>query len=171
MRFRAIQTDDVPDMFEIRIATWHNSDGREEMTKIGITPHSVRQMLLDSHRGWLCEVDGRNVGFAIGNKETGEMWVIAVLNEFEGRAIGRELLRLVENWLGSQGWKEIWLTTDIDDNLRAVGFYRHEGWADWKIEHGDRYMRKIIAPSAAPNGGPAVSVDNSNAPGGPPSAS
>ena len=63
----------------------------------------------------------------MGNKETGEMWVIAVLREYEGRGIGRQLLRLVEEWLYSQGWKEVWLTTDPDENFRAVGFYRHEG--------------------------------------------
>ena len=42
----------------------------------------------------------------------------------------------------SEGWEEIWLTTDVDENLRAVGFYRHLGWEDWKFEDGDRFMRK-----------------------------
>jgi ribosomal protein S18 acetylase RimI-like enzyme len=151
MTFREIQTQDLDAIFEIRIATWHNSNGREEMTRMGITPESVRQMMQHSHRGWLCEVNGRKVGFAMGNKETGEMWVIAVLREYEGRGIGRQLLRLVEEWLYSQGWTEVWLTTDPDENFRAVGFYRHEGWMDWKIEHGNRYMRKMIEPGAASN--------------------
>ncbi len=86
----------------------------------------------------------------MGDKKTGEIWVIAVLKEFEGRGIGRQLLHLVKDWLGSEGWKEIWLTTDINESLRAVGFYRHEGWVDWKIEHGDRYMKKVIEPGAVP---------------------
>jgi len=51
MQFRSIQTEDLPDLFEIRIATWHNSNGHEEMTQMGITPDAVRQMLLNSHRG------------------------------------------------------------------------------------------------------------------------
>jgi GNAT superfamily N-acetyltransferase len=140
--FREIQPEDIPAIFEIRIATWHNPNGRVELTKMGITPHTVRQMMVDSHRGWLCEIEGRGVGFAMGNKKTGEMWVIAVLKEFEGRGIGKELLRSVEDWLWSEAWQEIWLTTDTDESLRAVGFYRHAGWQDWKIEHGDRYMRK-----------------------------
>jgi ribosomal protein S18 acetylase RimI-like enzyme len=52
------------------------------------------------------------------------MWVIAVLKEYEGNGIGRRLLRLVEDWLFSEGWDELWLTTDRDETLRAVGFYR-----------------------------------------------
>jgi hypothetical protein len=41
-------------------------------------------------------------------------------------------------------------------------------------EHSDNLMlddRTIAEPGAAPNGGPAASIDNSNAPGGPPSVS
>ena len=75
------------------------------------------------------------------NKTSGEMWVIAVLNKHEGKGIGKKLLTLVEDWLWSEGWKEIWLTTDPDETDRAVGFYRHLGWKDWKLEK-DRHMRK-----------------------------
>ena len=51
MTFREIQTQDLDAIFEIRIATWHNSNGREEMTRMGITPESVRQMMQHSHLG------------------------------------------------------------------------------------------------------------------------
>ena len=33
-----------------------------------------------------------------------------------------------------------WLTTDLDTSLRAYGFYRRQGWTDWKIERGLRWM-------------------------------
>jgi len=145
MTFREIQPDDAERIFAIRIATWYNARGREELAAMGITPESVRQLLPSSHREWLCEIAGRTVGFAMGNAATGGMRGIAVLRECEGRGIGRKLLGLVEKWLWSRGWKEIWLTTDTNEHLRAVGFYPHEGWQDWKIEHGDRYMRKTAA--------------------------
>ena len=148
MTFREIQPDDMQAIFNVRVATWHNDRGLEELTKLGITHESVRQMMKDSHRGWLCEVEGRVVGFAMGNKKTGEMWVIAVLQEYEGKGIGKQLLSSVEDWLGSEGWKELWLTTDPDESVRAVGFYRHQGWKDWKIERGDRFMKKRLEPSA-----------------------
>jgi GNAT superfamily N-acetyltransferase len=50
----------------------------------------------------------------------------------------------VEEWLASEGCSEAWLTTDADENFRAVGFYKRLGWTDWKFEHGDRYMRKQL---------------------------
>jgi GNAT superfamily N-acetyltransferase len=149
MKCREIQSQDLEALFELRIATWHNPNGREELARLGITPDSVCQMMQASHRGWLCEVDGRSVGFAMGNRATGELWVIAVRREFEGRGIGKQLLRRVEGWLRAEGWREIWLTTDPDERLRAVGFYRHEGWRDWKIEGGDRYMKKLLAPASS----------------------
>jgi len=141
--FREIRPGDMQSIFYVRVATWHNDRGREELTKSGITHESVRGMLKDSHRGWLCEVDSRVVGFAMGNKHNGEMWVIAVLKDYEGNGIGKRLLNLVEEWLFSEGWNEIWLTTDPDETIRAVGFYRRLGWSDWKIEpEGDRFMKK-----------------------------
>ena len=129
-------------IFDVRVATWDNDNGLAELTAFGITHESVREMIKDSHRGWLCEVDDNAVGFAMGNRTNGEMWVIATLKEFEGRGIGKHLLTLVEEWLWSEGWNEIWLTTDMDESLRAIGFYRHIGWEDWKFEDGDRFMKK-----------------------------
>jgi ribosomal protein S18 acetylase RimI-like enzyme len=82
------------------------------------------------------------VGFVMGNKQTGEMWVIAVLPEYENLGIGRHLMSLVEGWLWAEGWQEIWLTTDPDETYRAVGFYRHLGWVDWKLGRDERFMRK-----------------------------
>jgi len=141
--FREINSGDMQAIFDVRIATWHNNRGLEEMTSLGITHDSVSHMMKTSHRGWLCEVNSRAVGFAMGNKQTGEMWVIAVLKKHEGKGIGKRLLGHVENWLFSEGWDEIWLTTDPDETIRAVGFYRHLGWSDWKVEpDGDRFMKR-----------------------------
>jgi len=85
------------------------------------------------------------VGFAMGNGLTGEMWVVAVLPEYEGRGIGRALLGRVEAYLRSRGRSRLWLTTDVDPSLRAYGFYRRCGWRDWKIASGLRYMKKTAA--------------------------
>jgi GNAT superfamily N-acetyltransferase len=141
---RRIVEADIPELFRVRVATWHNPNGAEELARFGITPESVATQLRTTHCGWLWEVDGRVVGFAIGDRSNGEMWVIAVLKEHEGQGIGGRLLRAVETWLFSEGWKEIWLTTDLDPAFRAVGFYRSQGWEDWKLE-ADRFMRKRAA--------------------------
>ena len=99
--FRGIELADIASLFEVRVRTWHNERGAEELKELGITPDSVAVRLRETHRGWLCESDGHVVGFAIGNRADGELWVIAVLPEFENRGIGRHLLSKVEDWLAS----------------------------------------------------------------------
>jgi len=141
--FREIAEGDVPDLFRVRVSTRENALSKEDLRRLGITPETVREMMRTSHRGWLCEADGAVVGFAMGNGRTGEMWVIALLPEAEGRGIGTELMDRVEGWLWSLGWREIWLTTDTDTSLRAYGFYRARGWEDWKVENGDLFMRRV----------------------------
>jgi GNAT superfamily N-acetyltransferase len=140
--YRELLPSDMDAVFDVRVKTWHNPNGAEELHRMGITPEAVVEMMRRSHRGWVAEDGDRIVGFAMGNKRTGEMWVIAVLPEYENQGIGRRLMSFVEDWLWSVGWHEIWLTTDPDEKYRAVGFYRRLGWRDWKFEDGDRFMRK-----------------------------
>ncbi len=142
MDIREIAKIDVAALFTVRTATRENALSLEELAGLGITEKSVLAMLDGTHRGWFCTADDRMVGFAMGNRTNGEMWVIAVLPEYEGRGIGAELLTRVENWLWSEGWKESWLTTDVDPALRAYGFYRHQGWFDDGIRNNLRYMKK-----------------------------
>jgi GNAT superfamily N-acetyltransferase len=71
---------------------------------------------------------------------TGEFLVIAVLPEYEGKGIGGRLMALTKEWLLASGCMRSWLTTDLDTSLRAYGFYRRQGWTDWKIERGLRWM-------------------------------
>ena len=143
MRFRKITQADVPALFVVRTATRENSWTREKLAEVGINEASVSEMLDTTHRGWLCETDDQIVGFAIGNRENGEMWVIAVLPDYEDKGIGAELLTQVENWLWSEGWTEIWLETDVDPSLRAYGFYKRQAWVDKEIRGQIRYMKKI----------------------------
>lgn len=142
MIFREITVQDVPELIALRTATRENALSMEELNHLGITETSVREMIGTSHRGWLCESGGCIAGFAMGNRRNGEMWVIALLPEYEGRGLGAELLTRVENWLWAEGWERIWLTTDLDPNLRAYGFYLRRGWTDWRISDGLRFLQK-----------------------------
>lgn len=139
---RAITAVDLPALFAVRVATRENALSCTELEAMGVTEDAVTRMLAESHQGWLAEQDGRVVGFAMGNGQTGEMWVIAVLPEFEDQGFGGRLLGRVEEWLWSLGWEELWLTTDLDPTLRAYGFYRHHGWVDARLADGLRYMAK-----------------------------
>ena len=152
MNFRQIVETDVRELIAVRAATRENALSREQLEEMGITEASVSEMMQRTHRGWLCEAEGRIVGFAMGNGETGEMWVIAVLPEFWGRGIGGRLIASVENWLWSRGHDEAWLTTDKDTSLRAYGFYLRQGWSDSKLSKGCRYMIKRNPNQACASG-------------------
>ena len=151
MRIREITNADVPDLFAVRVQTHENRLTRDELAALGITEASVRAGLDGSFKGWLCEADGRVVGFAMGDRSTGEMTVIAVLPEYIGRGIGSALLRSVQDWLFGQGCARLWLTTDVDPSLKAYGFYLQHGWTDERIERGLRYMvRHGVRTAATP---------------------
>jgi ribosomal protein S18 acetylase RimI-like enzyme len=139
---REIEMADIPALFRVRTATDENRLSMEELAALGITPETVEERLRGSFKGWLCEADGEVVGFVMGDKATGEIWVLAILPEYVGQGIGRALLAPVEEWLFASGWAEIWLVTSLDTQRRAYSFYRHRGWEDWKAEEGLRYMRK-----------------------------
>ena len=139
---REIEDRDVPSLFQVRIATRENRLSMKDLASIGITVDSVREAIKGSHKGWLCEQDGRIVGFAMGDSAVNELTVIALLPEYEKRGIGKQLLSKVEVWLRSEGCSTIWLTTDLNRELRAYGFYTKNGWQDLKIENGLRYMEK-----------------------------
>ncbi|MBL9216625.1 MAG: GNAT family N-acetyltransferase [Opitutaceae bacterium] len=142
MEFRAVTAEDVPALFVVRVATRENALSREALARQGVTEESLRAMLGSSHRGWLCQADGRVVGFAMGNGTTGELWVLAVLPEYEGRGIGSRLLRLAEDWLWSLGWAELWLWTSPQPGRRARQLYGRRGWTEASVRDGRLLMKK-----------------------------
>lgn len=140
MKFREITAADVPALFWLRPQTRENAMTVEQLDRLGINPESVTRSLERSTRGWLCEDAGNIVAFAMADSATGEFLVIAVLPAYEGKGIGGRLMDLTEEWLTDSGCERARLTTDLDIALRAYGFYRKRGWADWKIEGGLRWM-------------------------------
>ena len=149
LTIRPIREADIPGLFAVRVATHESRLTREQLTAMGITEESVAVGLRGDRRGWLCEADDRVAGFAIGDRTTGELLVIAVLPGYIGRGIGSRLLRAVEAWLEASGCRRLWLTTDVDPALKAYGFYVRHGWLDDRIEGDTRYMSKTVGPRYA----------------------
>ena len=149
MKIREITQEDVPALFVVRVATQENRLTLEELASLGVTEETVKARLRGTFKGWLCEVNAKVVGFAMGDRATGELWVIALLPEYIGQGIGSALLRRVEDWLLANGCARLWLTTDLDPNLKAYRFYRQHGWRDDRIENDLRYMVKDVAQQAS----------------------
>src|SRR5690242_7310321 len=64
-----------------------------------------------THKGWVAEHEGQIVAFGMSDRSNGEVWVVAVLPDYEGRGIGRRLVEFAQNWLRQQGHDDIWLWT------------------------------------------------------------
>ena len=125
--YREIKPIDVKELISLRSKTREHSISVEELRNMGITKESVIAKIQSNYKGWLCECDNRIVGFTMGNKDTGEVWVIAILPEYEGKGIGQKLMALIKEWL-FQFNDTLWLTTDDDSQFRAYKFYWKNGW-------------------------------------------
>jgi ribosomal protein S18 acetylase RimI-like enzyme len=146
MLFREIEPRDMGELIELRTMVRENVLTRDELTRMGITEDEGIRKIRGDYKGWLCETDGRTVGFSMGNKSDGEIWVVAVLPAFEKRGIGRKLMILVQDWLFLTN-DELWLTTEDKPGNRAYGFYESLGWK--KVETDGVHCRFILAKHRA----------------------
>lgn len=141
--FRQTRTSDAEACFSVRGRTREYPISREQLAAIGITPASFAAGL-ESGRvtGRVCEDDAQVVGFCSGDTETGEVLVLAVLPEYEGKGIGRRLLAEVVGELRAHGHRRLWLGASPDPATRAHGFYRSLGWKpNGEMDsHGDEVL-------------------------------
>ena len=129
IEFRETQLTDVEALFEVRARTRQNPLSRAALAQLGITPESTASALRSGKIvGFVCTCDGGVVGFCSGDVGSGEVLVLAVLPEYEGRGIGKRLLSDVVARLRRGGAQRIWLAAAADPTVRAHGFYRYMGW-------------------------------------------
>ena len=91
-----------------------------------ISDEAVRVMIEERGRGWVADVDGDVVGFAIGDATNGNVWALFVDPAHESRGHGRALHDAMVAWLWDQGLEALWLTTA--PGTRAERFYERAGW-------------------------------------------
>ncbi len=128
-RIREVTDADMDSLFDIRARTRENAIPRWYLESIGITAETwMASIRSGAEQTWLCEVGGIPVGFCGADARTGEIVVLAVLPEYEGRGIGSALLDRAVGWLREKGWKRLWLATNPDPGVRSHGFYRSRGW-------------------------------------------
>ena len=84
----------------------------------------------------LVEMNERVVGYSCYGpipctQESYDLYWIAVLHEFRGRGIGRDLLALTEEKIGKMGGKRIYLDTSSRDQYEPTrSFYRAGGYEE-----------------------------------------
>lgn len=77
-------------------------------------------------RGWVAELEGRIVGFAVADLARFNVWALFVDPGAEGRGIGRRLHDAMMDWMFSAGADCVWLSTEA--GTRAEGFYHAAQW-------------------------------------------
>lgn len=122
---------DVPEMHRIRL------DVRENRL---VDPSAIRAgdylpMITARGRGWVAEVDGKIVGFAVADRARARIWALFVDSSHEGRGVGKALHDSMMTWLFGEGADRVWLGTD--PGTRAERFYRSAGWQYLGIHHGE----------------------------------
>lgn len=117
-----------------------------------ISDDDVRDAL-EHTGGWVIESDGEVVAFAIANATNGNIWALFVHPDHERRGHGRRLHDTMIDWLGAQGCKRLWLTTE--PGTRAQSFYESAGWqlvAQRLMESFDTNERPRPGRGSAPSG-------------------
>ncbi len=142
-RLRKSKIEDFERCIEIRGKTRDNAIPAETLREIGVTKESWSSQVLSNRIvGVVAEVNKEVVGFCNGDSKTGEILVLAVLPEFEGKSIAKNMLLEVTQQLYSIGFNKLWLGASSDPNIRAHGFYRHLGWVPTgELDiHGDEVL-------------------------------
>jgi GNAT superfamily N-acetyltransferase len=122
MLFRAALPQDIAAMHRVRLSVHENRLNNPSL----ITEESYADMLQNRGQGWVCELDGEVVGFAVVDLQEKNIWALFVHPGHEGRGIGKTLHDLMINWCFQNQVEHLWLTTA--PGTRAEAFYTEAGW-------------------------------------------
>ena len=128
---RAATPADISGMHRVRLAVREN-----RLTSTAITEADYVPAITTTGCGWVIEADGVIVAFAIGNRESGNVWALFVHPDHEARGYGLKLHDAMLSFLWSQGLERLWLTTE--PGTRAEAFYASRGWERTGLsKHGE----------------------------------
>lgn len=91
-----------------------------------VSDQDVAYYISEKGKGWVCEVKGQVVGFAIIDLLEKSVWALFVDPDFAEKGIGKELHHLMIDWYFQQTKDKVVLGTA--PNTRAERFYKLQGW-------------------------------------------
>jgi GNAT superfamily N-acetyltransferase len=124
MIFREARVSDIAQIQAVRNSVEENVLSDRAL----VTDKDCENYLLNRGKGWVCEIDGRVVGFAIADLMDHNVWALFVQPGFDRKGIGKKLHDDMLDWYFSQTNSTIWLGTS--PNTRAEKFYRKAGWKE-----------------------------------------
>jgi GNAT superfamily N-acetyltransferase len=106
------------------------------LVSLRIAHDEYRNAITVDGKGWVAEVDGVVVGFAVGLLREKNLWALFVKPGFEGIGVGRSLARYAFDWFHDENVSEVTFTTEPD--TRADAFYTRLGCERGDlVSHGD----------------------------------
>lgn len=131
-------------MHRVRMSVREN-----ELVSVVLTERDYVEAIEQTGRGWVVEIDGHIVAFAVGDKDSGSIWALFVEPGHERKGYGRRLHDAMVGWLWAQGHERLWLTTE--PGTRAERFYQEAGWH----RVGSASRGEVRFELTRPSGGPA----------------
>lgn len=136
--YRTLRSEDYDSMISI----WKTSGlptrptGRESFEKIRIEMQKNPAFFIGAFH------KGRLVGLVIASSDNRKGWInrLAVIPEYRGKGIARELIRKSEDALYASGI-EILACLILDDNKESIGLFESEGYSHWP---NVLYFRKTL---------------------------
>ncbi len=129
MKFREANLEDIPQIQIVRNSVNENTLSNPAL----VSDQDCEEYLIHRGKGWVCEMEGKIVGFAIADLKDHNIWALFIDPAFEKKGIGRRLHDLMMDWYFSQTTEPVWLGTS--PKTRAETFYRKAGWREVGV-HG-----------------------------------
>jgi len=132
----------------LRGKTRENAVSAERLARAGITVEAWGSDIQSGRLpGYVCTVQDEIVGYCFGDRQSGEVVVLALLPPFENKGIGKQLLSLVVEHLRRAGHNRLFLGCSNDPASRSYGFYRHLGWrSTGVVDANDDEVLELIGP-------------------------
>ncbi|TYS88932.1 GNAT family N-acetyltransferase [Rossellomorea aquimaris] len=120
-RFRKANLQDSPGLAYVHVHSWRTtykgivSENYLQSLSIEEREQKWVQILSGTHNTYVCELDdGKIIGFVSFGKERsgeyeGELYAIYLLEEYQGKGIGKELLKIAATRLKEQGCNSMWI--------------------------------------------------------------
>lgn len=151
LHYRPGVPSDTAGCIELRGKTRENAITAGRLASYGITVESWSQSVAEAHViGFVCMDGSRIVGYCYGDRHTGEIQVLALLPDYEGRGIGKTLLSHVVESLRTSGFRRLFLGCSKNPDHRSYGFYRHLGWRSTGTfdSHSDEVLELLLPEEA-----------------------
>ena len=134
MDFRDAKTEDIKQIQAVRNSVKQNKLSNPDLIK----EEDYVEFLTKKGKGWVCEIKGQIVGFAVIDTVENNVWALFVAPRYEDQGIGKQLHNMMLNWYFQQTKTPVWLGTEPD--TRAEKFYR---LAEWKEvgKHGKNEIK------------------------------